>query len=72
MISAIKYLFTKMIDLSIFNQAAYYELCSWLWCIKPLSTIYQLYRGTSYICGGNRSTLRKPLTRRKSLTNFIT
>jgi hypothetical protein len=26
----------------------------------------------SFIGGGNRSTLRKPLTCRKSLTNFIT
>jgi len=31
--------------------------------VKPLKTIFQLYRG------GNQ---RKPLTCRKSLTNFIT
>ena len=32
-----------------------------LWCLMPLLTIFQLYRG-----GGNQSTQRKPLT------NFIT
>ena len=39
-----------------------------LWC----STIFKLYRGDvaiSFIGGGNRSTRRKPLTCRKSLTN---
>jgi hypothetical protein len=40
----------------------------------PLSTIFQLYRGVqfSFIGGGNQRTQRKPLTCRKSLTNFIT
>jgi len=33
----------------------------------PFSTIFQLYRKVSFIGGGNRSTLRKPLTCRKSL-----
>jgi hypothetical protein len=28
--------------------------------------------GVSFIGGGNQSTLRKPLTYRNSLTNFIT
>ena len=37
------------------------------WCLASLSTIFQLYHG-----GGNRRTRRKPLTCRKSLTNFIT
>jgi hypothetical protein len=38
----------------------------------PLSTIFQLLRGGKFSCGENLSTWRKPLTCRKSLTNFIT
>ena len=33
---------------------------------------YFSFRGGYFIDGGNRSTWRKPLTCRKSLTNFIT
>jgi hypothetical protein len=43
-----------------------------LWCITSFSTIIQLYRGVSFIGGGNRSTRIKPTTFRKSQTNFTT
>ena len=41
-----------------------------LWCLIPLSTIFQLYRGSKFIDRGNLSTWRKPPTCHKSLTNF--
>ena len=35
-----------------------------------LASLFQLHRGVSFIGGGKRSTWRKPLTCRKSLTNY--
>ena len=56
------------IDPSLSNFFLYFKCLVWvvgLWCLTPLSTIFQLHRG------GNRSTRRKPQTCRKSLTNLI-
>jgi len=38
--------------------------------LKPFLTIYQLFRGDQFLGGGNRDTMRKPPTCRKSLTNL--
>jgi len=40
-----------------------------LWCLMPLSQYFSYIVAVSFIGGGNRSTLGKPLTCRKSLTN---
>ena len=41
-----------------------------LWCLTPLSTIFSYIMAVSFIGGGNLSTLRKPLTCRKSIMGF--
>jgi hypothetical protein len=43
-----------------------------LWCLTPLSILFQLYRRIQFLSGANRKPQRKLPTCRKSLTNFIT
>ena len=68
-----------ILQLIILSTITQRNRCILLWlvqgiqCLMPLSTIFQLYHGVSFIGGGNRIiTWRKPPTSHKSLTNFIT
>jgi hypothetical protein len=42
-----------------------------LWCLTS-QQYFSYFVAVSFIGGGNQSSQRKPLTCRKSLTNFIT
>jgi hypothetical protein len=42
-----------------------------VWCLTPLSTLFQLYRGGQFYWWRKSEYRRKPLTCRMSLTNFL-
>jgi hypothetical protein len=58
------------ISTPVYSEISKFEIGGFgLWCLTPLLTIFQLYRGGKFFDGGNR---RKPPACHKSLTNFIT
>ena len=60
----------SMDNIDVFNVSIkWHRWFGGLWYLTPLLTIFQLYHGGQFYW--NQSTRRKPLTCRKSLTNFI-
>ena len=68
-----KYNTTIVVVLLLYHLYRYgFGLGMAYWCLTPLSTICQLYRGDQLVGGKQRNTRRKPPTCRKSLTNGTT
>jgi hypothetical protein len=42
-----------------------------VWCLTPLSTIFQLYHGVSFIGGGNRSSQPKKIIDLSQVTDKL-
>ena len=62
-------MWTKL-DSYIFITWTYIYMYQTIVGLGCLASLFQLHRGVSFIGGGKRSTWRKPLTCRKSLTNY--